>query len=200
MTILHPWDIRTGSNDSWWWVIGMDWIWVELSDRDVGMIKSAAQSRDDSNRRSKKNYAKGSSLVGHEHGYAAELSMAHISKLGINQETVLVNRNRADLGNDIEVKSTQYAGSWRLYVNESTMKPQRRYVLCMTYLYPKYVAAIGWVFGSEIDRGPDALPWRKSEKAFWCPWTVLHDMNQIVSIERTPALLGIRVGGLLEMR
>ncbi len=192
MKRCHPWDIRTGNSkeDAYWSVAGLDLAWVSLSTSANKMIEKTATARSRSRSNSNNNFAKDNELEGNIHGFAAEKAISFLTNQTINQHEVLVSSSTPDVG-EYEVKATKYDRSWRLYVNESTMKPARKYILCMTYLYPKYIAAIGWAFGYQVNRGPEKLPWREREQAYWIPWGELTSIKDIISMDIGEAELGI---------
>lgn len=179
MEIVRSYDVRTGDadEDKYWGFVGEEWAWFGLTSYDVNRCEDVARARDKSRGGSQKNYAKGSSLEGSVHGFIAEMAASRFTGLKINQTTVLRDRNQADLGNDIEVKATRADGGWRIYVNESTMRDERRYVLVSTCFFPKYVAVMGWIYGHEINEGPQEMKFRKDERAYWKSWHSLRTMG-----------------------
>lgn len=178
----RSWDINLDDIDEekYFKFIGEEWLWYELSSEEVNWIETMGKRRDKFGKtKTKVDYSKGDSAPLHISGVAGEYVIAKLTGLRINQ-IELTNKAASDLGEDIEVKSTRYGKNWAMYVNEKQMIRGRRYICTMTYLYPKYVCALGWAYGRQFPLQPDALPWRESERAFRLGY---HSLNPIHTLE-----------------
>jgi hypothetical protein len=174
------WDIQLDDNDDakYWRFVGEDWLWAELSDEHVKWIEKVGKARDKHSKANTKiHYSKGDSQPLNISGVATELIASYFTKEKINQISELRSKTAADLGSDIEVKSTRYSKNWRMYVNESQLMPNRRYIFGMTFLYPKYVALLGWCYGRQFPSRLHEFAWRDKERAYMIDYQALNNMN-----------------------
>lgn len=172
-------DLELDDNDDakYWRFVGEDWTWFHLNDEQVKWAEKAGKTRDRFGKtRTKVDFSKGDSLPLHISGVAAEMVASYLTGQKINQ-IELKSKNMPDLGQDIEIKSTRYAKNWRMYINESQLIPTRRYIFAMTYLYPKYIALLGWVYGRQMPQQLHEFPWRDKERAYMIDYRSLNSMS-----------------------
>lgn len=183
MEICHPFDIRGTDNDKWWMCVGLDWIWVKIFPSDEDYIRRVASHRSNSRTGSKNNFAKGDRRRGDILGCAGEEVVGFLMKKRVEHAYV---KDAPDVG-EFEVKTCAFDVGWRLTVNHSTLKPHRKYINCMTYLYPKFVAVQGWTWGHEIENGPEPTKFRERELVVWTSWHTLKPIKDLIKIELEPA-------------
>lgn len=169
MSFLHSsWDLQLEDKDDqkYFRFVGEEWVWFKLNADQQKWIEAAGKRRSSFGKsKTKSNYSKGDSSPLDISGMAAELVSHYFTGEPLNQ-IELKSKTIADLGRDIEIKSTRYAKNWTMYVNESQLIDSRRYIFAMTFLYPKYVALLGWCYGRQFPRELHAFPWREKERAY----------------------------------
>lgn len=179
MSFISSWDLELDDKDDekYWRFVGEEWVWFELNQAQVAWIELSGRTRDRFGKtRTRVHYSKGDSLPLNISGIGTELVVSYFTGEKINQ-IELTAKHLADVGKDIEVKSTRYAKSWAMYVNESQLREDRRYVFGMTYLYPKYIALLGWCYGRQFPRELESFPWREKERAYRILHHALNGMN-----------------------
>ena len=159
--------------------ISDDWLWYPLRKEETDWCELIGKTRTESRKFSKNNFANDKRAENDVHAVCGELLASRILKEPINQLTVLKDKNMPDVG-VFDVKTTTYDRDWRIYINESTIKRDRPYILATTFLYPKYIAAIGWIYGDLVTNGPVKLSFRNKEKAYWCSWHRLKPIQEIL--------------------
>lgn len=168
----------------YWNFVGEDWFFTRFSPAEIYTIKQKAKIRDDSNKYSKKNYAKNSSLEGHIHGAAGEAAVYKMMGVDLNKISATDKpNNERHLGDlkGMEIKATTAPKDWSLYVNESTLKQGRVYVLTLTHFWPFCAAVMGWTYGHTIlNDGELFLPkFRNKEKMYSLSWHRLQPIQTI---------------------
>jgi hypothetical protein len=86
-------------------------------------------------------------------GLAGEYAMSLITGMKINRITGSTKQelNTGDLGNiEVKTRKDKIPSRWDLAVNADQLHEDRIYVLCLAHLWPKYVIAAGWAYGSDI--------------------------------------------------
>ena len=174
---ISSYDVRTGNadNDKYFGFCGQDWWFVEPESEDLARAKKRGELVYERRKYSPDNTAKEKGPGPNIRAAAAEFAVEHL--LGIRTQGDAFVKDAADVG-EFEVKTYNPPFNWELISNVRNHKPHRIYILVWTQLWPKYLAVIGWAYGSVVMENRRKPSWATHE-IYFCSWHRLQTMDTL---------------------